>query len=211
MKRTEFKRKPTKDAAFAKSGRKEATAVKKLRLKKCSACRTPFEPRSAWAKACSPDCAAVVARQKREAEERKDIRVRKAAMKGLREWIAETQVAFNAFIRERDRLAGHACISSGKPLDWSGNNVDAGHYRSRGSAPHLRFDERNCHAQSKQENRYSSGNATDYRIGLIARYGLAFVEELECDNTVRKWTIDEIKAIKATYVQKLKEMKREAA
>lgn len=35
--------------------------------------------------------------------------------------------AFAAFIRERDRQAGHACISSGKPLNWSAwNQVDAG-------------------------------------------------------------------------------------
>jgi hypothetical protein len=197
-----------KPSAFKRADRKEASAIKKLRPKKCQACRQPFAPRSAWAKACSPTCAAIVAQQKREAEERKDIRVRKVAMKGLREWIADTQVAFNAFVRERDRLAGHSCISSGKPLDWSGNNVDAGHYRSRGSAPHLRFDERNCHAQSKQENRYASGNATDYRIGLIARIGLSAVEELEADNTARKYTIDELKAIKALYVAKLKELRK---
>ena len=86
--------------------------------------------------------------------------------------------------------------------------MDAGHYRSRGSAPHLRFDERNCHAQSKKDNRYLSGNAVDYRIGLIARIGLEAVESLESDQTPRKWTIEELKAIKAEYRQKLKELQR---
>ena len=85
--------------------------------------------------------------------------------------------------------------------------MDAGHYRSRGSAPHLRFDERNCHAQAKRENRYLSGNVVDYRVGLIARIGLEEVESLEADQTPKKYTIAELKAIKAHYVAKLKEMK----
>ena len=58
--------------------------------------------------------------------------------------------------------------------------------------------------QSKQENRYLSGNAVDYRIGLIARIGLQAVEELEADNQVRKWSVDELKAIRAECRAKLK-------
>ncbi|MFP5499771.1 MAG: recombination protein NinG, partial [Gammaproteobacteria bacterium] len=103
------------------------------------------------------------------------------------------------------------CISSGKPLDWSGNAVDAGHYRSVGSAPHLRFDERNCHAQSKQDNRFLSGNAVDYRIGLIARIGQEAVDALEADQSVRKYTVEQIKGIKAYYRAKTRKLKRAAA
>jgi len=125
-----------------------------------------------------------------------------ASMKTTGTLIAEAQAAFNTYVRRRDQLAGHACISSGKPLDWSGNGVDAGHYRSRGSAPHLRFDERNCHAQSKQENRYASGNATGYRIGLIARIGIEAVEALECDQTPRKYTKEQLIALKREYAAK---------
>lgn len=181
----------------------------KRRKRKCAVktCRAEFEPRSMTHKVCGPACA----KSHMEAEKaRKEKRERQEGLRKLKrraDYIAETQRDFNAYIRERDRLAGHACISSGKPLDWSGNNVDAGHYRSRGSAPHLRFDERNCHAQSKQENRYASGNATDYRLGLIARYGLAYVEELEADNTERKFSIADLVAIRATYKAKLKELR----
>lgn len=132
---------------------------------------------------------------------------RLASLKTTGKLIAEAQTAFNAYIRLRDQLAGHACISSGRPLDWSGNGVDAGHYRSRGSAPHLRFDERNCHAQSKQENRYASGNATGYRVGLIARIGMEALEALECDQTPRKYGRDDLKAIKAQYAAKTKQLK----
>lgn len=185
------------------------SAEPKRRMRKCAikSCRAPFAPRNMMHKCCSAPCAhdfAIAERVRKERSERQE-GLRK--LKRRADHITDTQTAFNAFIRERDRLAGHPCISSGLPLDWSGNNVDAGHYRSRGSAPHLRFDERNVHAQSKQQNRYASGNAVDYRIGLIARIGLAAVEALEQDDTPRKWTVEELLAIKAEYRAKLKQLK----
>ena len=137
---------------------------------------------------------------------RKIIKIKREALKTRSEILKEAQVAFNSFIRNRDRLAGHLCISSGRPLDWAGNAADAGHYRSTGSAPHLRFDERNCHAQSKHDNRYLSGNAVDYRLGLISRIGLAEVEALEADQTPRHWTKDQLIEIRDTYRKKASEL-----
>ena len=185
----------------------------------CRICKSLFQPRKALQNVCSFECEVklgiiMAERSKKRREQAERVaevvsrKILKLKLKTRGEWIKETQAVFNAFIRTRDQLAGHNCISSGRPLDWSGNNVDAGHYRSRGSAPHLRFNEDNCHAQTKQENRYASGNVVDYRIGLIARIGLARVEALEADNTPRKWTIEELKAIKSEYKQKLKELQR---
>lgn len=90
-----------------------------------------------------------------------------------------------------------------------GGSFDAGHYRSTGSASHLRFDPDNCHAQRKQCNRYGAGRAVDYRIGLIARIGLERVEALEANNTPHKWTADELREIKATYREKTKQLLKE--
>ena len=179
------------------------------------ACRASFVPQRLGQAVCSPKCAlATVEMQKAKEKKslaqagRRDIKVRKEALKSRGDHMREAQQAFNEYIRTRDQAAGHFCISSGKPLDWSGNAVDAGHYRSVGSAPHLRFDERNCHAQSKQDNRFLSGNAVDYRIGLIARIGQEAVDALESDQSVRKYTVDEIKAIKAKYRAMTKELKK---
>ena len=179
------------------------------------ACRASFVPQRLGQAVCSPKCAlATVEVQKAKEKkslaqaDRREIKVRKEALKTRGDHIREAQQAFNEYIRTRDQAAGHFCISSGKPLDWSGNAVDAGHYRSVGSAPHLRFDERNCHAQSKQDNRFLSGNAVDYRIGLIARIGQEAVDALESDQSVRKYTVDEIKAIKAKYRAKTRELKK---
>ena len=193
---------------------------KQPRAKKCrvATCGATFVPARLGQSVCSPACAIIDAPRHQEKArkslaqvERKEIKVRKEKLKSRGEHMREAQQAFNEFIRARDQAAGHPCISSGKPLDWSGNAVDAGHYRSVGSAPHLRFDERNCHAQSKQDNRFLSGNAVDYRIGLIARIGQEAVDALEADQSVRKYTIEEIKAIKAEYRAKTRELKRAAA
>jgi hypothetical protein len=187
---------------------------KATKPKKCKVCPSMFTPSRMGQKVCGALCALTFARSVRAKDEKREaIRDRVAtkakleAMKGRGYWIAQAQTAFNSFIRERDKQAGYPCISSGRPLDWNGNAVDAGHYRSRGSAPHLRFDERNCHAQSKQENRYASGNVVGYRLGLIARYGLEYVEALEADQAPRNYSIDDLKAIKTTYAAKVREIK----
>lgn len=133
---------------------------------------------------------------------------RKEAIKGIPELTREAQVAFNAFIRARDQVAGFPCISSGRPLDWSGNAVDAGHFRSTGAAPHLRFNEDNCHAQSKFDNQWRAGNAVDYRIKLIERIGLERVEALECNNQIKRWTKPELIEIRYRYRAKARELKK---
>lgn len=186
--------------------------------KTCKACRGKFTPRTPLATTCSVPCAIehgkkVTAQQKakQKRQERAQDKAKLDSMKTYPQLVAECQKAFNALVRYRDKLAGHACISSGRALDWSGNAVDAGHYRSTGSAPHMRFNFDNCHAQSKHDNQYKAGNAVDYRIGLIARIGLARVEALESDNTPAKWTHDDLRRMKEEFQRQLRELKKEAA
>lgn len=184
-------------------------AAPKVRMRKCAvqACRTPFAPRSMTHKTCSTECALVFVAAEKARKDRRDRQEGLAKLKRRADYLKEAQTAFNKFIRCRDQLAGYNCISSGRVLDWSGNAVDAGHYRSVGSAPHLRFNENNVHAQSKQDNQWKSGNAVDYRIGLIARIGLAAVEALEADQAPRKWDIEQLKQIKAEYTARLRALK----
>jgi len=190
------------------------TIAKPLKPKACKACKTLFQPRSSWARACSVLCGLEIARKVSEKKshaaavaDRKETRERLEAMKTIPQLLREAQVSFNVFIRERDRQAGYPCISSGRPLDWSGNGVDAGHFRSVGAAPHIRYNEDNCHAQSKHDNQYLSGNMGAYRVGLIARIGLERVQALECANFLHKWTREELIEIKRAYMAKLKELK----
>lgn len=192
-----------------------------FRCTRCDHCKQKFVPErpsqivhvecvEAWTEAQAAKRERAEAKVARAAAkvERAETRIRKEAIKRKPDLMREADQAFAAYIRERDRQAGRPCISSGRPLDWaSGNQVDAGHYRSRGAASHLRYHEDNCHAQSKYENRYRAGNALGYRARLIERIGLARVEALETDNTPHKWQADELRGIRDTYKAKIKEMK----
>lgn len=142
--------------------------------------------------------------------ERAETRRRKEAIKRIPDLIREAQIAFNSYIRARD--AGKPCICCGRTeamgYGLAAHGWDCGHYRSTGSASHLRFNEDNAHRQLVICNRHGAGRAVDYRIGLIARIGLARVEALESSNQPHKWTADELLAIKSTYRAKLKEWER---
>jgi len=175
-------------------------------VKTCRICKEKFIPSRPLQPTCGFECHLkyadkVIAKSKAKLakEDRRQDRDRKEKLKTRSDYLKEAQYAFNTYIKARDKAAGYACISSGRPLDWSGNAVDAGHWRSTGAAKHLRFNEDNCHAQSKHDNRYLAGNAVAYRAGLIARIGISRVEALENDNTSKKWSIEELKCIKNKY------------
>ena len=186
-----------------------------MKQRKCKNCRQPFTPARSTQVACGIDCAMQLAHERKvklaECDRldtvRKD-RARKERLKTRRDWEKEAQAAFNAYIRARDR--DQPCICCGLPLSAGdvGGHYDCGHYRSVGSAPHLRFHEDNCHAQRKQCNRWGAGRAVDYRIGLIERIGLARVEALESDNKPKLYTHDDLRNIRDFYKMKLKEMKK---
>lgn len=162
-----------------------------------------------YAEAQAAKAARTEAKKARDAAkvERALTKKRKEAIKTIPELIKEAQREFNAYIRARDR--DQPCICCGLPLGTGevGGAYDAGHYRSTGSASHLRFNEDNVHAQRKQCNRYGAGRAVDYRTGLIARIGVARVDALEMDNTPKKWTREYLVEIRDTYRKKLKEVK----
>lgn len=174
--------------------------------KTCRQCGASFTPHRPMASVCSPICASRFVKAEKKQSKATD-RAKRESLKTIPQLIAEAQVAFNAYIRQRDK--NQPCICCGRPLGTSdvGGGFDCGHYRSTGSASHLRFDERNAHAQRKDCNRWGAGRAVDYRIGLVVRIGLDAVEALEADNTPIKWTRESLSTVKATYRAKLKALK----
>ena len=203
--------------------------IKGPRLRKCAVkgCANRFQPSHSFVTWCSPECGHTIAVAKLAKQKTAQARAaRKAAradraetkrkldgMKSIPQLKAEAQKIFNEYVRTRDIAAGHGCICCGKfataaALSQPGGAYDACHYRSRGSADHLRFDERNVHLGLKDCNTWGH---VDYRGGLIARIGLEAVEALEADNSSRKWTREYLEGIKTTYRAKLRALKGGAA
>lgn len=187
-------------------------------MARCPHCRQTYERKRMGQKSCEAIECAVKAGQARKAKEaqkaekaeRQQIRVRKEKAKRPQDLKAEARIAFHAYVRARDIAAGYGCIDCGKPFEPQkpGGSIDAGHYLSRGSAPHLAFDERNVHAQRKNCNRPGGATAAEYRAGLVARIGLTAVEELEADQESRRYRDDDYRRIRDEYRAKLKELRR---
>lgn len=182
---------------------------------KAPGCKRKFTPSRLFEVWCSPDCGLAIARgrmakeQKAKATaERKADRVKKEAHKRLPDLRAEAQVQFNRYIRYRDH--GQPCIDCGQPMgdQRHGGSYDAGHYLSRGSAPHLAFDERNVHGQRKNCNRPGGTTRDKFRAGLITRIGLEAVEALEADQEPRRFRHDDYRQIRDTYRAKANELQR---
>lgn len=111
------------------------------------------------------------------------------------------QAAFNAYIRFRDSEL--CCISCGRHHT---GQYHAGHYRSRGAHPELRFEELNCHKQCSPCNNHLSGNISNYRPALIDKIGVDNVEWIEGPHEPKKYTCTELKEIELLYKRKLKEI-----
>ncbi len=126
-------------------------------------------------------------------------RADKERIKSRGDWIKDVQAVFNRFIRLRD--AREPCISCQR---HHSGQYHAGHYRSTGSTPELRFEESNCHKQCSPCNNHLSGNIVNYRPRLIQKIGQAAVDWIEGPHEPKKYTIDDLKALKKKYQAKIK-------
>ena len=181
--------------------------AKKLRKKKCKArsCGKWFQPVRPLQVVCDNyQCALEHGREKAAKKREREHRERKKDLKPISHWLKETQEVFNKYIRLRDRH--EPCISC-RRLDspeWC-----AGHFRTRGAASHLRFNEDNVHKQCNNHcNHQLSGNIAQYRPNLIAKIGLERVEALENDNSTKTWTREELEEIRKVYRAKIRDIEK---
>lgn len=171
---------------------------------RCKVCKVKFEPKYFNQKTCfDTKCIVQYGKEVKKKEWNKEKKARKEKLKSNSDHIQELQKIFNTFIRLRDK--DKPCISCGKQL---GSKFDAGHYRSAGGNPELRFNEFNVHAQCVYCNQHLHGNLIDYRKGLIKRIGVDMVEWLEGPHDANKLSIPEIKDLKEYYSKQIKELKK---
>lgn len=187
--------------------------IRSKKQPKCKnpACRQPFTPMNSMQNVCHYKCGlalAAIQRARKEAqlarEDRKSARERKERLKTRADYAADAQKAFNAWIRERD--AGQPCISCGTTSDVQ---FCAGHYRTVGACPELRYEPLNVHRQcNKNCNLEKSGNIVEYRIRLVQKIGADQVAWLEGPHEPKRYTIDDLKAITREYRAKVRELKK---
>lgn len=195
------------------------TAIKEVKQKSCKACGGKFRPSLSTQKACSVKCALdlakqpanqQVARKAIDQRDRREIKVRKEKLKSRADHVREAQAAVNEYVRLRDaQLPCISCDSMPNDSDlMTGSRWDAGHYRSVGACPELRFEPLNIHRQCVKCNRNLSGNVVEYRFRLTLRIGAEKLAWIEGPHEPRKYTVEEIKIIKAEYRAKTRELKK---
>lgn len=183
----------------------------KQRTKKCKCgCQQTFTPRNSLQIAATVDCAMKLARKQRESAERQVAKVARKAdreakekLKTRSDWMKEAQTAVNAYVRERDKEL--PCISCGR---FHEGQWHAGHYLSRGAHQELALEQRNIHRQCAPCNTHLSGNQVKFRLGLIARHGVELVDWLEGPHEPKRYTIDELKAIRDECRTRLRELQK---
>ena len=196
-----------------------------LLRKNCPNCRGKLDPGQRIHQACiEPWAAAQEAKaQRTQAKaqrmaakvERAETKRRLRELRPIREFLAEAQAAFNAWVRARDE--GLPCISCGDhhpPELGPGGAWDAGHFLSRGAHPEKRFMEDNVHRQCKVCNGGSAKNPAKaltvsqrYAIELQRRIGPERYAKVLEPIQVTKWTREQLTEITSTYRAKLKALK----
>lgn len=182
---------------------------KQPKLKECAVCGAEFPPTKTTQRCCGWKCAIEFADQKKKKDFKKRTRREKKEfyLHDRKYQLKQAQAACNAYIRERDK--DEPCISCGTTNPSI--QYCAGHFRTVGSTPELRFHPLNIHKQcNKNCNLEKSGNIALYRPNLIDRIGQVGFDWVENNQSKHKYTLDDIIAIKEYYKEQLKILKKES-
>lgn len=92
-------------------------------------------------------------------------------------------IVFSEYIRKRDTKKYGRCIACGRR-----RRLQAGHFAPASNCGFaLLFDERNVNGECAGCNAFDGGHLIGYRIGLLQRYGEAFVQQLESDYNASRY------------------------
>lgn len=197
----------------------------------CKVCNKEYTPYSSTSKACSYECALVIAKIQQKNASDRIIRNKKKAEKkanriqkkefyanNRRHQLKLTQAVFNKLrkLQElkwfKDNNLEPECVSCGKTnMDWC-----CGHYKTVGSQGWLRFDVVNTYLQC---NRYCnmalSGNISGnkntrgFTQGLIERFGEIKAKEIfyHCNkDSTKKWNCEELIKMRAEFNKEIRSL-----
>ena len=175
----------------------------------CPECGDRFMPFQSFQQVCLKiNCAISHSAKKRAKKEAKEY---KAETTKLKQEYRTTDKSYltkkaqeycNKYVRLRDK--GRDCVSCGKP-DNGMHQRHASHFRSRGAASQLKYNEYNIHASCSKCNVWLSANLEGYLPELINRIGQSHYEFIKNNNESYSYSIDELLGIIEYYKSKLKE------
>ena len=185
----------------------------------CPQCSAKLEPGqrihpaciSAYADAQAAKAQRTAAKQVRAERkaERKEDKARRDKLKSKAEWAREAQTAVNRYVRLKAQANGEGCYTCGAtPAQKFGGTFDASHFRSVGSAPHLRFWIPQIRICCIVCNRHKGGELLAFRRALVAEHGAQWVEELEARQETAKFSIDYLSRLKKIITKRTKRLEK---
>lgn len=196
-----------------------------FRRTRCAHCRAKLTPERP-SQIVHAECAEPYAIAKREKEERAqakavrmaarvekaETRRRKEATKPRAKWLSECQDIVNRYVRVLALSRGQGCFTCGAmPEQKFGGTYDAGHFRSVGSAPQLRYWIPQIKIQCIPCNRHKGGMAISFRRALVEAHGNEWVERLESMNHYEKFDVDYLKRFKSVMGKKLRRLEKKCS
>ncbi len=171
-----------------------------LKKPKCKECQNEFERFRTTQQVCSTTCAIAFAERKRKKaydEDTKDLR--REFNKTDRKYQTGRAVrACNSYVLLRDTDDG--CISCGNRT----RRMAAGHWKSVGANPALRYHWANVNKQCFQCNGPLSGNVNEYRKGLEKKVGKEMVEYLDTYHPPQNLTPEDLGMVADWFVNQKK-------
>lgn len=186
-------------------------------MKTCKVCDAQFVPtHSSTQRVCGWPCGLVDTRNKAKKKADKAHTERKKDFKlhDVPHQHELTQPRFN-LMRRLEEVAYYQhmglepeCISCGRTnTPWEGS-----HLKPVGSHSEHRYEPKNVHLGCHTCNQYKSGNPEGYTKGLARRYGdyeaFLIIDKLE-QRKVRKWTGEELVAMRKEFNKKIRKLESE--
>lgn len=173
----------------------------------CKVCQKPFIKYRTTQRTCSAKCAIKEARgktKKKSLEQKQLDRKMRELMKTKKDYEIELLKIVQEMARILDKDL--PCIASGS---FNGK-MAGGHYYAAGSGPFtmLKFNMWNIHKQCFHSNSGKAGDTHRYRLGLIDRYGIEKLDEIESLRLVYKdlrWFKEDLRDI---FIPKAKAIRK---
>ena len=182
----------------------------KCRNKLCGKLFWQYDSLVTWcSSACGYEIAMLKLAQKKAKEKReyaKETRRRRAVMNNNdRRWLmTRCHFYFHEYIQLRD--APEPCIDCGlfAVAGWQ-----AGHFKTQGAYPELRFHWANVAKQCSQCNKHGLHGTARYRMNLVKKIGEDMVRFLEGPHQAQKLTIEDMRDIIQWFKDQTKQLKLE--
>ena len=180
-----------------------------MKTKTCKSCKKKFHPERDFQNTCDYKCAIQHAKNlqaKKEAKKKTKARRELKAFNETDKTVLKrnAQMLVNRYARLRDfKENGLRCVT----CESVTGKRDGGHFLPTSGYSAIRYNTNQIFQQCVNCNQYNGGKPKEYRVFMINKYGLEYVEKLEATrNESRSYSIEYYQKLIRVVRKKIKKM-----